>query len=149
LLTNPPPIYLDPFYTLYTDLTPFNYTSFLGWANAINTSVDNLDFSASVLSTDFTVHSPEDSFAYFNDGPNLELIYTYASPQWSGFNYDQELPIENGLDPVLVPYEGPFVAGDLGDFINTDPCAPTVVEQTCLSNSQISKIITHIDKLVK
>ena len=148
LLTNPPPIYPNPIYTLYNDVAPVNYTSFQGWANAINTSANNLDFSASVLTTDFTVHSPENSFSYFNDS-NLALSYIYASPQWSGFDYDQELPIENGVDPVLTPYEGSFTAGDLGDFINANPCTPTVVEQTCLTNSQISKIVKHIDKLVK
>ena len=149
LLTNPPPIYPNPFYTLYTDGAPVNYTSFNGWVNAVNNSVSNLDFSASVLTTDFTIHAPENSFAYFNDGPNLELFYTYASPQWSGFNYDQELPIENGVNPTLTPYEGTFVSGVLGDFINSDPCAPTTVTQTCLSNAQVSKIITHINKLIK
>ncbi len=148
LLTNPPPIYPNPIYTLYNDVAPVNYTSFQGWANAINNSVNNLDFSASVLTTDFTIHSPEDSFSYFNDS-NLALSYIYASPQWSGFDYDQELPIENGVDPELTPYEGSFTAGDLGDFINTDPCSPSTVTQTCLTNSQISKVIQHIDKLVK
>ena len=36
-----------------------------------------------------------------------------------------------------------------GFFINDNPCTPETVEQTCLSNKDISKIIAHIDKLVR
>jgi len=134
---------------LYDDPTDVNYSSFQAWVTAINTSATNLDFSASILGTDFTIHSPQDSFEYFNDDYSLFLSYNYASPQWVDNTYGQLYNIVNGVDPTLEPYEGIFQAGVLGDFINTNPCTPTTVTQTCLSNSQISKIITHIDKLVK
>ena len=137
-------------WTLYQDPTAYNYFSFQQWATFISESTStNLDFSASVVDTNFTIHSPEDSFAYFNVDYNLFLGYNYASPQWLDNTYGQLYTITNGVDPVLTSYEGPFVSGDLGDFINTDPCAPSTVTQTCLTNSQISKVIQHIDKLVK
>lgn len=37
----------------------------------------------------------------------------------------------------------------LYDFVAINPCTPTTVTQTCLSNSQVSKIIAHINKLVR
>ena len=136
-------------YTLYSDGSPFNYSSFQQWVTAINNSITNLDFSASNLLTDFRINSPLNSFAYFNGNNDIELFYTYDSPQYTGDNYGQSLLIENGVDPILTPYEGIFESGVLGDFINANPCTPTVVEQTCLTNSQISKIVKHIDKLIK
>ena len=134
---------------LYQDITNFNYTSFQQWENFINGSSTNLDFSALSAGTDLTINSPEDSFAYFNTDYDLFLSYTYASPQWTSNNYGQLYTITNGVDPVLTPYEGDFTAGVLGDFINSDPCAPTIVTQTCLTNDQVNKIITHINKLTK
>jgi hypothetical protein len=136
-------------WVLYQNPTAFNYTSFQQWENFINGSSTNLDFSALSAGTDFTINSPEDSFAYFNTDYDLFLSYTYASPQWTSYNYGQLYTITNGVDPVLTPYEGDFTAGVLGDFINSDPCTTSTVTQTCLTNSQISKIMTHIDKLVK
>jgi len=138
-----------PPYTLYSDSSPVNYSSFQEWVTAINNNPNNLGFSTSNILTDFRINSPQNSFAYFNNGNEFELYYTYDSPQYAGDNYGQSIPIENGVDPTLTPYEGQFVAGVLGDFINTDPCAPSIVTQTCLSNAQVSKIITHINKLTK
>ena len=136
-------------YTLYSDGSSFNYSSFQQWVTAINTSTTNLDFSASNLLTNFRINSPLNSFAYFNGSNDIELFYTYDSPQYTGNNYGQLLPIENGVDPVLETYEGIFESGVLGNFINANPCTPTVAEQTCLTNNQVSKIITHINKLTK
>jgi hypothetical protein len=34
-------------------------------------------------------------------------------------------------------------------YINVNPCVPTIVTQTCLSNNQIVKIIQHINKIIK
>ena len=152
ILFNTPVNYPNPgdtFAELYLDLVPFNYGSFQRWSDVINAATTtNLDFSTSTANTDFIVYSPLNSFAYFNEGPMLLLGYDYDSPQYN-FDNEQELPITNGLAPILTPYEGDFVAGVLGNFINSDPCAPTTVTQTCLTNSQVSKIITHINKLVR
>jgi len=149
VLTNTPPAFPALFYVLYNDSTPVIYDSFQEWVDAVNNSASNLDFSTSVLTTDFTVHSPEDSFAYFNNS-ELAIDYTYASPQWSGFNYSNTETIINGLDPVLTSYEGIFEAGVLGNFIKSNnPCTPTIATQTCLTNNQASKIIQHINKLTK
>jgi hypothetical protein len=136
-------------YTLYNDGSPVNYSSFQQWSTAIDNSINNLGFGANSLLTDFIINSPLNSFAYFNGNNDIELFYTYDSPQYAVNNYGQSLPLENGVDPVLTPYEGIFAAGVLGDFINTNPCTPTVAEQTCLTNNQVSKIITHINKLTK
>lgn len=134
---------------LYQDLTAFNYASFQQFTTPINASSTNLGFSANSTSTSLIINSPLNSFAYFNSNYRLLLTYTYASPQWVGDNYSYTNDINNGVDPILTPYEGIFVSGVLGDFINTDPCTPTVVTQTCLTNAQVNKIITHINKLIK
>lgn len=35
------------------------------------------------------------------------------------------------------------------NFTRITPCTPTVITETCLTNNQVSKIIQHINKLVK
>jgi len=134
---------------LYQDPAAFNYASFQQFTTPINASSTNLGFSATSTNTNLIINSPLNSFAYFNIGYDLHLTYTYASPQWVGDNYSYYNNINNGVDPILTPYEGIFASGVLGDFINTDPCTPTVVTQTCLTNAQVNKIITHITKLIK
>ena len=138
--------------TLYMDLTNVNYASTQELIDTINNATStNLDFSASFASNNITIHSPDFSFNYYNDS-YIEIAYTYYSPQYSTYNYDSQLVINGGVigvNPTLVTYSGTFQSGNIGTFITDNPCTPTVVTETCLTNNQVSKIIQHINKLVK
>ena len=139
--------------TLYEDLVNVNYGSTQELIDAINNAVStNYGFSAELDSNNFIIYSPDYSFNYYNNSL-MELAYTYRSPQYYYFyNYDLQQGIIDGVigvNPTLVQYSGTFQNGDIGPFITDNPCTPTTVTQTCLSNSQVSKIITHIDKLAK
>lgn len=139
--------------TLYEDLVNVNYGSTQELIDAINNATStNYDFNAELNSNNFIINSPDYSFNYYNNSL-MELAYTYRSPQYYySYNYDLQQGISDGVvgvNPNLVQYYGTFQNGDIGPFVTDNPCTPTVAEQTCLTNSQVNKIITHIDKLVK
>jgi hypothetical protein len=91
---------------------------------------------------------PENSFAYFNS-ETIEIEYTYELNTIYSEWQTQGTFVPPGVDPTLTDYRSVFETGVVGTFINTDLCTPTPAEQTCLSNSQVSKIIAHINKLAK
>ena len=137
--------------TLYEDVTNVNYSTTQELIDAINNSTTNGGFSAELDGNNFNIYSPDYSFDYYNNS-SIALVYQYRSTQYYDFNYALGLDIIDytiGVNPTLVQYSGTFQNGDIGPFITDNPCTPTTVTQTCLSNSQVSKIITHIDKLAK
>jgi hypothetical protein len=135
---------------LYNDITPQNYFSRQLLVSIFNaTNPFPLNFQIKLIfanSSSAQYLSPPTSFDYFNDY-KFRHSYNYVSPQYS--DYTETTTFTNGVDPVLTTYVGEFEEGNIGTFITDNPCIPTVAEQTCLTNSQISKVIQHIDKLVK
>jgi hypothetical protein len=75
------------------------------------------------------------------DGTNFNVI----TSSWE----DQGLLTPGGVNPTLVSYSGTFEEGNIGPFVNDNPCEETIASQECLSNNDVSKIIAHIDKLAK
>jgi hypothetical protein len=135
--------------TLYNDLFPQNYLSKQALVDSFNADPNNLDFQI-VLPLVNNLNqflSPPDSFDFFTNYI-FRYSYDYVSPQYTDYE-DIDTVFINGLDPVLTPYEGTFEEGNIGTFVNDNPCTPETVEQTCLSNKDVSKIIAHIDKLVR
>jgi len=138
-------------YMIYEDLVNVNYGSTQALINAINNATTNAGFSTSLDSNDITVYSPEASFDYYNDS-FLRLKYTYRSPQYSDYDYSVLVAINmyvSGVLPTLQTYFGTFENGDIGPFITDNPCVSTTIEQSCLNNNQVSKIIEHVNKLVR
>jgi hypothetical protein len=135
--------------TLYVDPTPQNYASRQELVNAFNAGPDNLDFQITLPLVGNVVQflSPPDSFSFFNDFI-FRYSYNYLSPQYTDYENINSTFI-NGVDPTLTPYEGTFEEGDIGLFVNDNPCEETIAEQECLTNNDVNKIIAHIDKLAK
>jgi hypothetical protein len=135
--------------TLYNDAFPQNYLSKQALVDSFNADPNNLDFQIAlpIVGNLTRFLSPPDSFDYFNNYI-FRYSYDYVSPQYADYE-DIDTAFINGLDPVLTPYEGTFEEGDIGTFVTDNPCTPETVEQTCLSNKDVSKIIAHIDKLVR
>lgn len=142
---------LVPPLVLYNDLTPQNYISrqsLVNIFNAANPFPNNFQINLiNPLSSSCTIQSPPNSFEYFNAN-NFRYSYTYVSDQYSDY-IDITTTFANGVDPTLTPYEGIFQVGDIGTFVNDNPCEATIAEQECLSNKQVSNIIQHINKLVR
>jgi hypothetical protein len=140
---------LDPYATLYDDLPPQNYTSRQALVDSFNASPDNLDFQIKLPLVGNVVQflSPPDSFSFFN-GYIFRYSYDYVSPQYTDY-VNVNSTFINGVDPTLTPYEGTFDEGNIGLFVNDNPCEETTAEQECLTNKQVSDIINHINKLVK
>jgi hypothetical protein len=53
----------------------------------------------------------------------------------------------SGVLPTLQTYSGTFENGDIGPFITDNPCTPTTITQSCLTNEDIINIINYINKL--
>lgn len=139
---------------IYEDLTFINYLNVQEIIDKLNANCETYSFELLESGTPpgvfprIQVTAPENSFEYFN--PQIIVIeYTYEFDtiysNWSRFSGFSP----SGVDPVLTPYRATFQEGVIGDFVNTELCTPTAAEQTCLSNSQVSKIIAHVDKLAK
>ena len=151
---------LDPaltvYYTLYDDsTTPQNYISRQSLVNIFNAANPlPVNFQISLLNSSSlaTFLSPTDSFSFFNNY-TFRYSYNYISDQSTGGQYvsiiNDDSLFANGVDPTLTPYEGIFQIGDIGTFVNDNPCEATIAEQECLSNKQVSNIIQHINKLVR
>ena len=142
---------LVPPLVLYEDDTPQNYISrqsLVNIFNAANPFPNNFQINLiNPSSSSCTIQSPPNSFEYFNTN-NFRYSYTYFSDQYSDY-IDITTTFANGVDPTLTPYEGIFQIGDIGTFVNDNPCEATIAEQECLSNKQVSNIIQHINKLVR
>lgn len=148
----PPPLISN----LYTDSTPQNYLSRQSLVNIFNNTnsfpnnfqINLLNPSSSIC----TIQSPPTSFDYFNTHV-FRYSYEYVSSQSTGGQYadyiNETSTFSGGVDPVLTPYEGEFQQGDIGTFVTENPCEPIVVEQECLSNTDITNIIKHIDRIIK
>jgi hypothetical protein len=142
----PPPF---PLY-LYNDITPQNYLNRETLVNTFNTTNPfPLNFQINVFegSNSGQFLSPPTSFDDFNTC-KFRYSYDYLSPQYTDY-VDITATFGDGIDPVLTPYEGEFVGGDIGPFITDNPCSPTIVKQTCLTNKDVEKIINNINKLTK
>lgn len=132
---------------LYQDLTPQNYTTVTELFGRLNTSPNNLGFSYLFLILGNFINSPVDSFAYYN-GYNIQITFNYVSEQYEDVDITREL--EDGVNPTLVDYAASFdINGNVGPFENNNPCEPYTAEQECLSNTDITNIINHINRIVK
>lgn len=142
---------LFPYALLYLDFVPQNYFNrqqLVTLFNNTNPFPNNFQINLASFSSSFcTIQSPPTSFDFFNTY-KFRYSYLYVSPQYTDY-VDVTTTFINGIDPVLTPYEGEFQSGDIGPFINNNPCEPTTVEQECLSNKQITDIIKHIEKIVR
>jgi hypothetical protein len=125
---------LDPllavYATLYDDLTPQNYLSRQSLINIFN--------AANPLPVNFQI--------IYSPNPNKN---TFLSPTDSDIVDADRSFVNSGVDPVLTPYEGIFQQGDIGTFVTSNPCEPTIAEQECLTNNDVVNIIRHIDRIVK
>jgi len=146
---------LDPllavYATLYDDLTPQNYLSrqsLINIFNAANPLPVNFQIIYSPNPNKNTFLSPTDSFSYFNNYI-FRYSYDYVSPQYTDIVDADRSFVNSGVDPVLTPYEGIFQQGDIGTFVTSNPCEPTIAEQECLTNNDVVNIIRHIDRIVK
>lgn len=146
---------LVPPLILYNDGTPQNYFNRQAVVNAFNAANPlpvNFQISLFGGSPLAAFLSPTDSFSYFN-GYKFRYSYMYVSSQSTGGQYADYVDITTtftgGVDPVLTPYEGIFQQGDIGTFVTSNPCEPTVAEQECLTNNDVVNIIRHIDRIVK
>jgi hypothetical protein len=140
---------------LYQDSLPQNYQSRQELADAFN--AENpfpLNFEISLFQGSALAQylSPPTSFDFFNTY-KFRYSYIYVSSDSTGGQYTDYVDItstfNSGEDPDLVPYGGTFRQGDIGLFVNDNPCEETIAEQECLTNNDVNKIIAHIDKLVK
>ena len=147
-------LFLDNSGTIYEDLVFVNYLNVQQIIDVLNANCQPYSFELLESGTPpgvfprIQITVPENSFEYFN--PEIvEIRYTYEFDETynNWIRFGGFFPL--GVDPVLTPYRDIFEAGVLGDFINDNPCEPTTVTQTCLTNSQVSKIIAHINKLVR
>ena len=141
---------LVPYATLYTDGTPQNYFNRQAVVNAFNAANPlpvNFQISLFGGSPLAAFLSPTDSFSYFN-GYKFRYSYDYVSPQYTDY-VDITTTFTGGVDPVLTPYQGVFKLGNIGTFVTSDPCEPTIAEQECLTNNDVVNIIRHIDRIVK
>ena len=133
--------------TLYVDSVDKYYSNYQEIVDALNNSLNNLGFSNSSLGDRFQYFSPEDSYAFYNTF-KINVLFNYTFPDYTDIN--EQALLANGVDPTLVTYSDLFSnTATIGDFINDNPCTPETIEQTCLSNKDVSKIIAHIDKLVR
>ena len=148
---------LNVIYTLYDDnTTPQNYLSrqsLVNIFNAANPLPVNFQIVYSPNPNKNTFLSPTDSFSFFNNFI-FRYSYNYVSDQSTGGQYTSIVDadrsfVNTGIDPTLTPYEGIFQIGNIGTFVNDNPCEATIAEQECLSNKQVSDIIKHINKLVR
>jgi len=132
---------------LYVDSTPQNYANRQELVNAFNTGPDNLDFQITLPLVGNVVQflSPPDSFSFFNNFI-FRYSYNYLSPQYTDYENINSTFI-NGVDPTLMPYEGVFGVGAIGEFVNDNPCEDTVNELVCLTNDQAEIIINELKSL--
>ena len=142
---------LDPtsalFVVLYEDLTSVNYPSIEAIMDAFNDSETNYGFVFSfgnfiIL---FKFQSPIASFDYY-DTYSVVLEYNYDSPQYTSF-ISPEIYFSGGELPTLQTYSGTFENGNIGPFITDNPCTPTTIGESCLTNENVINIINHINKL--
>jgi hypothetical protein len=142
---------LSPYATLYDDITPQNYLSrqsLVNIFNAANPLPVNFQITYSSNPNRNAFLSPTDSFSFFNNFI-FRYSYNYVSPQYTSIVDADRSFVNTGIDPTLTPYEGEFLIGNIGTFVNDNPCEATIAEQECLSNKQVSNIIQHINKLVR
>jgi len=132
---------------LYNDTEIVNYLNYEEFQTKFNESLNNLGFSLEIIEGNFIFSTPINTFEFYN-GYQIELIYSYASSEYTLVQEYQTFI--NGVNPVLVEYDGIFApTGYLGDFINDNPCTPTLNTLTCLTNEQVMCIINNINKICK
>jgi hypothetical protein len=133
--------------TLYQDDVLVNYTSLQEVVDVINNSPTNLGFSCEVAGDNILFISPENTGYLYNDW-KINFNYFYESDQYTDF--EEISTFENGVSPQAVEYSSVFdQTSEITEFTTDNPCVSTTIEQSCLSNNQISKIIQHINKLVR
>lgn len=132
-------------FVVYQDTAPFNYTSLQEIVDAFNNG-NNQGFTATLQGSDIIITSPQNSFDFFN-GDEVELGYTYESEEYEDYNTLEQF--SGGEQPEIVTYEE-FLApiANIGDFVNDNPCEPSIIEQTCLTNDEAEKIYNELSKLI-
>ena len=131
--------------TLFQDETLINYVSLQQVVDAINNSSTNLGFSCEVSGDNIIFTAPDNTGTIYNNY-KIEFKYFYESEQYTDF--EEISPLEDGVDPQPVEYISFFnQTSEITEFLTTNPCTPTTIEQSCLTNQDIINIINHINKL--
>jgi len=118
----------------------------------------NLDFEViHTLEIPFNVlEQPDEVVDYWNENSNTNFILTYSDDMYTMYsdmfgNYiDYTFEIEyttseeeETQDAVFEEYSSSY------NLKTEDPCESKIISQTCLTNSQVIKIIEHINKICK
>jgi hypothetical protein len=88
---------------------------------------------------DGTMYLFPDTFTYQYDSDNSNLIW----------NFDGDLTVFTGITFTSDCSFSGYNNETLYTFTTDNPCTSTTIEQTCLNNNQVTKIIEHVNKLVR
>jgi hypothetical protein len=172
--TNSFAFYQGPNLTFFQDLVALGTTNEIGATSTFTATIPgfigyvvgqryNIEFTATndTPGPTLDINTLGPVAIYFNGSP-INVNFLFNAPvtivlEYDGTNFnviksaweDQGLFSPSGVNPTSVPYSGTFEEGNIGLFVNDNPCEETTAEQECLSNNDVSKIIAHIDKLVK
>ena len=117
----------------------------------IQVSVDSGNiYSSSVVAdvqefiTDFNLNN---TLGFITDYINGELMFFSSFGDYNDYTGSiiNFTSYYGGFNEYFITLE----LGVIGPITPVTPCIPTVVEESCLTNSQVSKIIAHINKLVR
>jgi hypothetical protein len=88
---------------------------------------------------DGTGYLPPDAFTYQYDSANNNLIW----------DLDGDITTFTSITFTSDCSFSGFDGETLFTFTTDNPCTSTTIEQTCLNNNQVIKIIEHVNKLVR
>jgi hypothetical protein len=81
---------------------------------------------------------------FFTGGGTNEQIFDIDDDTFTGGTNPITTPV---IEPVTYTSEFNVIVDDELTYENLNPCTPTVVEQTCLTNEQVLNIINNINKI--
>lgn len=112
--------------------------------NTIN-SGNTQGIVAEVSDNDIVFRSPEFTYETYN-GAEIQLAFTFTNGDPT---YDQFEQFIGGVAPTLATFEDFFApTGEVGEFVNNNPCIPEENAVICLTNEQVEKIVDHLKTLI-
>jgi hypothetical protein len=129
---------LGPFLAIYDESN--NITSFVYQFN-----LEALNNPELIVSSWNTLWGPDgwllsyDGTSFIMNSPLDDTNYFGWSFYFSQYENTEEVIYQESFAPISY----------ITDITTDNPCTPTTIEQTCLTNNQVSKIIAHINKLVR
>ena len=129
-------------FIVHQDIIPENYASLQEIVDVFNDAPGNFDFTAVLQGSNINIISPPNTFEFYNSY-EVNLRYTYDSPEYTNFIFKNILI--NGINPTREEYINNFTLCEE----QPGSCMSTTVEQTCLSNDDVKKVITNINKIIK